>query len=829
MSTHSFCSRKPWRAGKVSRSLLAGLFIALLLALFPFYRVSASSTQRSFDTPPTQNLARTGVSVVRLIASYTTNTGKPGQSLAELQCTGLGVLVASWPSQAGNSMNTWILTDGSLVNGSLIKNAGAMTCGTTSSPGKLSSLKIFLSTSYNPNAAADPIQLDSGLQNEVVCQNTTDCSKGPVLLSFNYNILLPYIDFATPTTSMPQVFGIGLTHDANSTNTPPPSINSNNAQQNAQYAQATATYLTPHLLAANASGMEHGTPLVDANGSLVSMDLSANSTLTAAAIDAFMKKQPDLQQSQQNAVHDNWDKGITAFYQRHYSQAHAAFQQVVAANAQFQGASDFAQSAAALQSATSTAAAGSSVGGFKFQHYFLPYWLLSVAGLVLLALILLITSLLFGRSYQHRRRFKKEIDEANRQATVEAQRIKEFEILQREALSQQQTLPPADPPSTTFVATTPRSGPLNMEQRCPRCNEPFAPGARFCANCRLPLPQTNAAKRHSGLLSAFPAQPKSSIADQPTLDMASSISPNDGATDPAQTVPDLKHQLQHKQPGLAVVTRTDRGIKRQYKPNEDNLFAGQVVREVDGGFVQFSLLVIADGMGGHANGQDASRIAIQTIANYILPQLIKGKDMSGEGYKQLLLDGVQYANQAVHQGNVDSHGDMGTTMTCALVIGTTAYVANVGDSRTYLYREEEGLTKITQDHSVVASLVSAGIIKPDDIYTHPKRNQIYRSLGERENVEVDPFVVQLQPDDKLLLCTDGLWDMVRDPSIEDVIKQASSNLEKTADGLIQAALDGGGEDNVSIIVAHITETAPVPSKPGFQLVYKPDSVQLADL
>jgi serine/threonine protein phosphatase PrpC len=202
--------------------------------------------------------------------------------------------------------------------------------------------------------------------------------------------------------------------------------------------------------------------------------------------------------------------------------------------------------------------------------------------------------------------------------------------------------------------------------------------------------------------------------------------------------------------------------------------------------------------------------------------------LSSDGYKQLMLDGVQRANQAVHQGNVDSHGDMGTTMTGSLIVGTTAYVANVGDSRTYLYRQGEGLSKVTQDHSVVASLVSAGIIKPDDIYTHPKRNQIYRSLGERENVEVDPFVVQLQPEDKILLCSDGLWDMVRDPLIEGVIKQNSSDLEKTADGLIKAALDGGGEDNVSIIVAHITEAAPSSGKPGFELVYKPDSVQLPD-
>lgn len=829
--------------------------MALLLALSLYSHVSAASTQHLLDAPSTQqNVARAGVSVVRLIASYTTGAGKTGQPPVVVQCTGLGVLVASWPG--GNEQNNWILTDGSLVNGSIAKNTGTVTCGNVNGSGTLSSLQIFLSSAYAANVAS--IQIGTpGLQSEVICQNTTDCSKGAALISFNDNTLLPYVDLPTPLTSSSQPLGIALTRSASSVDMPLPA--NNNAQHNPQYAQTTATYLTPHLIATNAPGIEPGTPLVDANGSLVSMHLSANSTLMATDIHTFMQAQTALQHIPQNSVHDNWNSGITAFYQHHYSQARSAFQQVFATNAQFQGASNFAQLALAQQNAANATARNSSVGGFKIQNYFLPYWLLSIAGLILLTFILLITTLLFGNSYQHRRRFKKEIDEANRQATIEAQRIKEIEVSQREAsqreaLSQQPTLLPLEPTSTAFApaAAAPRSGPLTLEQRCPRCNEPFSPGSRFCPNCRLPLtadanrhnsgqlsadaPRRNSGllsadtpRRNSGLLPALPTQPIGSIADQPTLDMSSSIPISNGTTDPDQTEPYLKHKLQqYKSPVLKIVTRTNPGIKRQYKPNEDNLIAGKVLREIDGNLLPLGLLVIADGMGGHANGQDASRIAIQTIANFILPQLLKGDYLSSDGYKQLLVDGVQRANQAVHQGNVDSHGDMGTTMTGALVVGMTAYVANVGDSRTYHYREGQGLIKVTQDHSVVASLVSAGIIKPDDIYTHPKRNQIYRSLGERENVEIDPFVVQLQPEDKLLLCSDGLWDMVRDPSIEGVIKQTPSDLEKTADGLIQAALDGGGEDNVSIIVAHITETAASPDRAGFQLIYKPDSVQLPD-
>ena len=194
---------------------------------------------------------------------------------------------------------------------------------------------------------------------------------------------------------------------------------------------------------------------------------------------------------------------------------------------------------------------------------------------------------------------------------------------------------------------------------------------------------------------------------------------------------------------------------------------------------------------------------------------------------------MQHANQAVHQRNLEERADMGTTMTAAMVFGSTAYVANVGDSRTYLYREPDGLAKVTHDHSVVASLVEAGIIQPDDIYTHPKRNQIYRSLGEKAVVDVDSFIVPLKTGDKLLLCSDGLWDMVRDPEIQRLMSDPTPDPSKTGQKLIQAALDGGGEDNVSVIVVSFSESEASSSgqanMKGIQLLYKPETVTVPDL
>jgi serine/threonine protein phosphatase PrpC len=320
--------------------------------------------------------------------------------------------------------------------------------------------------------------------------------------------------------------------------------------------------------------------------------------------------------------------------------------------------------------------------------------------------------------------------------------------------------------------------------------------------------------------------PNYAAADQPTALFGFS---KNGQESEETTVPYNIRKVGGGNLGLVVGTRTDPGIKRKHKPNEDSLFAMQGARTHNSQPQQFGLFVVADGMGGHANGQDASRLAIQTMIDFMLPRVSSSEQMDDEAFLKLMTDGVQRSNQAVHSRNVEAHADMGTTMTAALVVGSVAYVANVGDSRTYLYREGQGLSKVTHDHSVVASLVEAGIIKPDDIYTHPKRNQIYRSLGEKPVVEVDTFKVNLLPGDKLMLCSDGLWDMVRDPLIQEVLSKATRDPNKTGQALIKAALEGGGEDNVSVIVVQFAEMNESASMTGVQLLAKPESVTVPNL
>ncbi|HCI81749.1 MAG TPA: protein phosphatase, partial [Ktedonobacter sp.] len=149
---------------------------------------------------------------------------------------------------------------------------------------------------------------------------------------------------------------------------------------------------------------------------------------------------------------------------------------------------------------------------------------------------------------------------------------------------------------------------------------------------------------------------------------------------------------------------------------------------------------------------------------------------------------------------------MGTTLTAALIVDTKtsvmAYVVNAGDSRTYLLGKGEPLLQITRDHSLVANLVAAGAIAPNDVYEHPERNKIYRSLGNSASIDIDWFTRELRSGDTLLLCSDGLWEMVRDPEIERILRQPD---EPTAlcNQLIQSALQGGGADNISAIVVRI--------------------------
>lgn len=253
--------------------------------------------------------------------------------------------------------------------------------------------------------------------------------------------------------------------------------------------------------------------------------------------------------------------------------------------------------------------------------------------------------------------------------------------------------------------------------------------------------------------------------------------------------------------------------------NEDEFFI-KVVQSSDEPPV--GLFIVADGMGGTAGGELASEWAVKTVRNelqdlFTPANLMQTRKLSAAEIAALngqpttqVVDftmqprverAVQRANEVVlnyARNRPDKAGDTGTTLTMAVVRESIAYIANVGDSRTYLWSRGQ-LRPLTEDHSLVGRLVRIGQIQPDEVYAHPQRNLIYRSLGGKPVVEVDQFMQPLQPDDRLLLCSDGLWEMVRDPDIAAILRDAPSPAAACS-RLTEAANVGGGEDNISVVV-----------------------------
>jgi protein phosphatase len=219
-------------------------------------------------------------------------------------------------------------------------------------------------------------------------------------------------------------------------------------------------------------------------------------------------------------------------------------------------------------------------------------------------------------------------------------------------------------------------------------------------------------------------------------------------------------------------------------------------------------------MGGHQSGEVASSIAARTVGalvnSSLLGPLVAGDPVARDPdtCARLLQQAVLEANRRITDLARERHSDLGTTIVAALLIGNQLTVANVGDSRAYLWHNDE-LHVITRDHSLVMQLVTAGQLTLDEIYTHPRRNEIYRALGDSrltEN-EIDIFALRLRPGDGLLLCSDGLWDFVRDPDIAAVLASPGADPQTVAFTLVDRANLNGGEDNISVIYTRVLSAA----------------------
>jgi serine/threonine protein phosphatase PrpC len=234
------------------------------------------------------------------------------------------------------------------------------------------------------------------------------------------------------------------------------------------------------------------------------------------------------------------------------------------------------------------------------------------------------------------------------------------------------------------------------------------------------------------------------------------------------------------------------------------------------------LLIVADGMGGHQAGEIASLLVVETIYNALRESL--AQDESGSAppeepgattdapqqprprdLEEHLRRAVEQANAAVYryaQQHPEAAGDLGSTVTCAFVRGHQAIIANVGDSRTY-HLSEDGLEQVTDDHSYVGELVRAGQLSTEDIYDHPQRSMITRALGQNPQVEVDVTRRVLAPGDRLLLCSDGLWEMVHGTDRLAQYLRETARPDIAAQRLLQAANEEGGKDNIGVVVGEL--------------------------
>lgn len=253
-------------------------------------------------------------------------------------------------------------------------------------------------------------------------------------------------------------------------------------------------------------------------------------------------------------------------------------------------------------------------------------------------------------------------------------------------------------------------------------------------------------------------------------------------------------------PTLTIEARglTDVGQRRDH--NEDAFLVDEAL----------GLFIVADGMGGHAGGGTASRLAVETIRNAVArakahePQRLAGGGPDDASVPELLQQAVEEACAVIYrtaQSEPELAG-MGTTVTAALVDGRSAYIAHVGDSRCYLLREGR-IYQVSEDHSLVNEQLKAGVISADEAKHSRFRNIITRSVGFEQQVQVDLLGVELEGGDALVICCDGLSNLVDDSEILAIVEESA--LDVAPGRLVALANDRGGDDNITVIVLRATE------------------------
>ena len=229
--------------------------------------------------------------------------------------------------------------------------------------------------------------------------------------------------------------------------------------------------------------------------------------------------------------------------------------------------------------------------------------------------------------------------------------------------------------------------------------------------------------------------------------------------------------------------------------DEDSILAADLSFAVNSKSSNFHLLVVADGMGGHAKGEEASKIALSAISRSVISELVNDTP-----FTKLLEQGIQNANQDIldYTARHPESSGMGTTSVCAIVEGNAVHLANVGDSRAYVISDDE-IRRVTKDHSFVQSLVDQGEITEAESREHPQKNVITKAVGIGTSIEADTMRLTLDSDESLLLCCDGVIAHLPDDDIHKIIRD-SPDPQTACQEIVDMANERGGSDNISLII-----------------------------
>ncbi len=360
--------------------------------------------------------------------------------------------------------------------------------------------------------------------------------------------------------------------------------------------------------------------------------------------------------------------------------------------------------------------------------------------------------------------------------------------------SSQETRPDAVSRRTSHVTPSRSQPPVEPMPEAPPADSELPPTPKSAA-VEAPEPVVEALIENESPEKGGP-EPGAPVEVEPPAASAPASHRPSRRTMPPAPKPILTRQRQALTYGIA----SDVGLLRAN--NEDACFGMQWHSITVDNRPDFGFFVVADGMGGHLDGERAAGIAVQTLAAEMLDQIyvpLLRNFSAGDSPTVLeaLVSACEKANMAVLRGVPGG----GTTLSAIAIIGNLAYLVHVGDSRAYLIHDDK-IEQLTTDHTLVQRLLEMNELTPEEAENYPQKNVLYRAIGQNENLKMERLVRTLPPSSQVLVCTDGLWDMIEDDILK-VVTQDAASPQEACDRLVSLANDRGGADNISVIVLKV--------------------------